>query len=298
MNLLTYKNFLDLTKGKYTFLTISKGFYEAVESLSSSGEKICFLRHDIDLSIENALRMAKIEAEQGIKSTYTVLLTGEFYNPFEDKNRKDLKEIISLGHEVGLHFDPVIHNITDENSLDNSIEAEKRALEDLLEKKVSMFSFHNTTDFSMSCRKKIYSKCLNAYSEFFHEKVEYISDSHGYWRFRDWNTLLEENHQIIQVLTHPIWWQPNNSLLPLETVVKYMMKRYKYQMNKYNQYFAGQEDRENISYLSEYLKENNIINDKDILNKYITDKEIMNLFLKEDFDESKFQKALDNFLKK
>jgi len=298
MNLSEYHEYLVLTKKHYSFLTISKSIFDDVNNLLNDGKKICFLRHDIDFSIENAVRMARKEADENINSTYTVLLTGMFYNPFELENRKMLSEIVSLGHEVGLHFDPLIHNIRNEDELDEAISKEKSALEDIIQTKVDMFSFHNTTSFSMSCKKKSYAECINAYSDFFHNDVEYISDSHGYWRFRDWNTLLLENHKIIQVLTHPIWWQPDNSLLPLETVVRYMMDQYKNKITKYNEYFSGQNDRENMSYLSDQLKKINSINDNEILDKYVINESLMKIMLAKNVDEGEVTGLILDFLRK
>ena len=40
------------------------------------------LRHDIDCSLKAALKMAKIEDDLDVTSTYFILLTSEFYNPF------------------------------------------------------------------------------------------------------------------------------------------------------------------------------------------------------------------------
>ena len=37
-------------------------------------------RHDIDYSIEKAVELAALEAEENVKSTYFVLLSSEFYN--------------------------------------------------------------------------------------------------------------------------------------------------------------------------------------------------------------------------
>jgi len=40
------------------------------------------LRHDIDASLSCAVKLAELEAEEGIRSTWFVLLRTEFYNPF------------------------------------------------------------------------------------------------------------------------------------------------------------------------------------------------------------------------
>ena len=152
---------------------------------------------------------------------------------------------MSLGHEIGLHFDPTLHNITNEADLDASIEKERKALEDIIENKIEMFSFHNTTPFSLSCKKDTYGGCKNVYSDFFVNNVEYTSDSNGYWRFRSWEQLLKEGHSVIQILTHPIWWKNDNQLPPYETVVQSCIERMAYEIDWYTSFFDNQSERGN-----------------------------------------------------
>ncbi|HEY8030063.1 MAG TPA: hypothetical protein VIE38_11190 [Gaiellaceae bacterium] len=82
-----------------------------------------FLRHDVDLSLEAALAMARIEQELGARATYFLMTESRFYNLGSRAGRDALVELRELGHAVGLHamhpnarlderFDPVIswHN--------------------------------------------------------------------------------------------------------------------------------------------------------------------------------------------
>jgi len=266
MNLELYEVLLKKTASTYSFAKINSALNEL--ELVQQDKPICFLRHDIDFSPVNAVRMAKLEKQYGICSTYTVLLSGGYYNPFEKHVRELIREIKSCGHEVGLHFDPTVHDISDEALLPARIKEEASALEDLIAAPVSMFSFHNTTDFSMSCRDREYGGLLNAYSNFFHNDVEYTSDSNGYWRFRSWDELLLENHKVIQVLTHPIWWCPKNEFPPFETVVKNLIERFDVALDEYLNNFSGQDNRINMSALGELLASLNKINDPEILGSY------------------------------
>jgi len=72
-------------------------------------KKVYFLRHDIDHDPFVALKMAKIEAEYGLFSSYYMLTTDSDIKEIWDKKRPEalraLKEIQDLGHEVGLHYD-------------------------------------------------------------------------------------------------------------------------------------------------------------------------------------------------
>ena len=82
-----------------------------------------FLRHDVDLSLEAALSMARLEAELGARATYLLMTRSIFYNLDSPVGEAALAELRHLGHAVGLHavwpraelddrFDPVVawHN--------------------------------------------------------------------------------------------------------------------------------------------------------------------------------------------
>jgi hypothetical protein len=81
------------------------------------------LRHDVDLSLDAALRVAELEAESGTAATYFLMSRSEFYNLASPSGERALARLRELGHRVGLHavwprvelddrFDPVIawHN--------------------------------------------------------------------------------------------------------------------------------------------------------------------------------------------
>ena len=50
--------------------------------------KCVILRHDIDYSLEQAVKLARIEKDLGVRSTYFVLLTCDFYNVFSSGCQK------------------------------------------------------------------------------------------------------------------------------------------------------------------------------------------------------------------
>jgi len=81
------------------------------------------LRHDVDLSLEAALRMARLEADAGARATYFLMTESVFYNLASPVGVRAVEELRALGHAVGLHavwpradpdgrFDPVVawHN--------------------------------------------------------------------------------------------------------------------------------------------------------------------------------------------
>jgi len=128
--------------------------FEILEEPALPSKPFCLVRHDIDVSPTRALAVARIEAELGVRATYTVLLSSRFYNAFESKVRDALREIAALGHDIGLHFDAAWHGIADECALADALEREAQVLARLLNgPPIRMFAFHDPNTFAMSCRK-------------------------------------------------------------------------------------------------------------------------------------------------
>ena len=70
-----YKRLLRIAKKNYSFILFNK--------ISYFEKKSILLRHDVEFSVPIALKMAKIEADLGISSTYFVQLHSDFYNALE-----------------------------------------------------------------------------------------------------------------------------------------------------------------------------------------------------------------------
>lgn len=68
-------------------------------------ERPAIMRHDVDCDLEKAAAMAEMEAGYGIKSTYFILVSSDFYNVSSKGNRGRMRRIQNCGHEIGLHFD-------------------------------------------------------------------------------------------------------------------------------------------------------------------------------------------------
>ena len=93
MNLKLYKDMLKETAKYYNFGLINSSL--DLVNIFEQSKSTCFLRHDIDYSHFNALRMAELEYELEAINLYCASLC-QFYNPFEKENRKLLKQILSL----------------------------------------------------------------------------------------------------------------------------------------------------------------------------------------------------------
>jgi hypothetical protein len=61
------------------------------------------LRHDVDLSLDAALRLAELEAEASAQATYFLMTESVFYNLASHEGERALERLRELGHRVGLH---------------------------------------------------------------------------------------------------------------------------------------------------------------------------------------------------
>lgn len=187
--------------------------FNEVESTSPM-ESIIILRHDIDISVTRALNMAMLESTLGIRASYFVRVHASSYNIFEYNTYNKLKKILSLGHEIGLHFEAVdFSTITGENSLDIFLR-EKKVLETILNTSVKSAAAHgeHTTvgathnrSFFQNINKSQVNIEYNTYDPAFTENMKYISDSSGRWREGCMCNHIGK-YQQMQILIHPCWW--------------------------------------------------------------------------------------------
>jgi hypothetical protein len=215
------------------------GGYDLLKKIDSLGVPLAIFRHDIDMSPEAALQIAKIEAKHNVKTSYTVLLGGAHYNPFEKATNRLLNEIVELGHDVGLHFPCQDYEMNSESEFVAKLAQEAKQLSYILSgKRVNFFSYHDPTQFALSLDSPYYAAMLNAYSGLIRNAFEYSSDSNGFWRHRDWKSLLAEYPKNIHLLTHPEWWSENKAS-PAEKVFSRFEKIMRLKWREYCVNLAG-----------------------------------------------------------
>lgn len=167
------------------------------------------LRHDVDGSLVPALRMASLERDLGVRSTFFVGFSMKYYNLFEEGDLARLRALSAMGHEIGLHYDALAYRrqgATDRRILDDEL----RLLGRLAGSPVRVIARHNVNlsgkdPFEGSRRP------LNAYNPEFFRDALYISDSCRAWYLRDLRRLLEGPPHRVQLLTHPMLWSKTAS---------------------------------------------------------------------------------------
>lgn len=97
---------LDFTLEKYAVLcqaVVSAGYtvLSVADYLANENppEHIVILRHDVDRRLGNALRMAQLEFEIGLKATYYIRMQPAVFQP------EILKQISRMNHEIGYHYE-------------------------------------------------------------------------------------------------------------------------------------------------------------------------------------------------
>ena len=224
-----YRDLLDVARRTYAFVK-----YESALEI----KKGIFWRHDVDCSLNRALRLAVIESEVGVEATYFINPHSEFYNLLERNQADIIFRILELGHSIGLHFDAEFYNVVEESILGELIDREAGWLESWFGVRPVAFSFHNPTEFLLGCDADSYGGLINCYSLFFRNEVGYCSDSNGYWRFRPLiDVLTEAREERLQVLTHPEWWQ-EEEMAPRERIVRCVQGRAKAVLRRYDEGLA------------------------------------------------------------
>lgn len=175
--------------------------------------KNCLWRHDIDFSPQRGLSLAKIENQEGIKSTFFIWLHSDFYNPLELEVKQAILDIQNLGHEIGLHFDVGFYEdgIKSIDELNHWLRFEKEILERFLGFPINAFSFHNPIiNSNFSCDDEKVEGMINAYSDYLKKNYTYCSDSFCYWRYQRLSeVILDPEVKNLHVLTHPECWSKN-----------------------------------------------------------------------------------------
>jgi hypothetical protein len=143
-----------------------------------------FLRHDVDLSLPAAVRVAELEASRGIAATYFLMTRSVFYNLVSPEGDRALARLRGLGHGVGLH---AVHPHVD---LDDRFDP--------------VIAWHNPHPEYMSAPVE---GAVNVMSPPWFEPAHYRSDSNQRWRHGDPTSALAAGEfEWLQLLTHPEIW--------------------------------------------------------------------------------------------
>jgi len=150
-----------------------------------------FLRHDVDLSLPAAIRMAELEADAGVSTTYLLMTESVFYNLTSHEGVAAIHRLRDLGHAVGLH---AVHpNVALDPRFDPVV------------------SWHNPRPEFIAAD---IPGAVNAYGTRYFSPATYRSDSNQHWRSGcPHDDLRAGVFPWLQVLIHPaIWVYPGETM--------------------------------------------------------------------------------------
>jgi hypothetical protein len=173
-------------------------------------EPFFILRHDVDYSIAAALRLAEQESRRGVQATYFLLLNSFYYNLLSGDHAAIPRRLISLGHEVGLHYDLSFFQAFPNDQWEKLLAWQTSLLGQLSGEPVVSIAIHQPA-LNGQDPFRHRSDFLNAYDDRFFLEMAYLSDSCRAWRDSALKFLESEPPpQRLQLLLHPINWSESD----------------------------------------------------------------------------------------
>lgn len=165
--------------------------------------RVLFLRHDIDFHLHGVNAIAEIEKDLGCCATYYVLLTG-YYNALSLENERILRDLVGMGHEIGLHYDLECYPKDVEQSL-TQLRRDTDILSDVIGQPVRTISTHEP--FRFPDPFLTLDGYLHPQDPRLQEGLTFVSDSCRMWRDE---TLLRcfgpDPPSRVLFATHPELW--------------------------------------------------------------------------------------------
>jgi len=201
-------SFADYRGGLQAFLAHGYRVTGFAEYLDDPAERHLIMRHDCDNSLEQAGRLAEIDAAEGCTSTFFVRVHARGYNLFSLPSLQALARIEELGHEIELHVEAGIPEVIGVDLM-TFVDRQRAAFEAALGRGCTGISSHEPARMGqLDLASRLVDRWglrYHAYESRFTDDMKYISDSSGRWReghFGVWPGKADR----LQVLTHPIWW--------------------------------------------------------------------------------------------
>jgi len=138
-----------------------------------------YLRHDVDIHISGIDRVGHIEAELGAVATYYVPLTLPF-NPAFPNNATVLRELVAMGHRIGLHYDLATYP-EQESGARERLDREIATLGEIVGVVPRTISMHNPS-VSGEDRFRSMDDYIHPHDPRHADGVLYVSDSCRAWR--------------------------------------------------------------------------------------------------------------------
>lgn len=189
-------------------------------------EKTVILRHDVDMDLEKALEFARLEHQNEVFSTYYILLCTDFYNIFSKKSNDILTEIISLGHDIGLHFDELRYNCKNTEDIKVMVKKEVETIYKYMDYHIKSVSMHRPSKLVLGNDIKI-NGLINSYSKEYFEYFKYLSDSRMLWKEDVEEIIVSQKYKRLHILTHPFWYKAKEESMEYALLNFIIQSKYK-----------------------------------------------------------------------
>jgi len=225
----TYRDYRELLR-RLLELYRPTTLQEGKRLADNTDSPLLILRHDIDMDLEAALRIATIEREMGIQSTFFFMVTCPLYNVFSCRGAERVRQILGAGHGFALHFDCAIYQDISNDNINHYISRECQLLESFFNHKIESVSFHRPGNMELSGLDL--KQLPNSYEMVFRDKFQYFSDSRGQWvRGHPLDSDTFANKKNLHLCMHPIWWTfepktPSECLIDLVQKIDIRTKEY------------------------------------------------------------------------
>jgi len=207
-----YREFVSRLCEFYRFVTFDEG-----RKKPCADSPILIMRHDIDMDLEAALRMSRLEKELGVHTTYFFMVRCPLYNVFSHDGAEQVRQILADGHHLGLHFDCALYQDITRDRLNDYVSREVDLLVGLFQCPVEAISFHRPGRLELGGVEL--ERWPNSYERVFLNEFEYFSDSRGIWaRGNPLDSEAFAKRKNLHILTHPIWWH-EAPMTPYECLV-------------------------------------------------------------------------------
>ncbi len=197
----------DELKARFRLATLG----DAASFVGDAAQPTAFIRHDVDVSLRRAVRLARKEKAWGACSTYHVMMDSPFYDVRSAESKAILDEIASLGHEIGLHYDVMVRRMdqADPTAREQDISQACDSFAALRGEPVRSVSFHLPIQSLMRGPLTIGGRVSGYADDLFRW---YISDSRARWREGEpLASLTRPRSHVLQILVHPEWWDETNA---------------------------------------------------------------------------------------
>ena len=154
-----------------------------------TSEQSVFMRHDVDVHLDDIIQFARLEREFGCRSTWFVPVTFNF-NVLHKPNSDVLRQLVAFGHNIGLHYDPLVTKTRED------LRRQVRVLENACGFRVRSVTSHKPGSIQSRVDTGEWKVPIH---------TEYVSDSGRRWR-DDRLMRLVHKQESFMLLTHVEHW--------------------------------------------------------------------------------------------